>query len=174
MAHKLQFQNFRNYSTRLENQAMEPTSAIEPSNSQARTPLNSEIQHRTRSRIRDLGEVFTSEKYVEDMLTLINKSGKRRIWSSLETVFFEPCCGHGNIVLAIYEKRLDAIHKKATGSEFQKSLFSVANAVNTLWAIDIDELNITQCRQRLLRYTFDFLSSHSENYSDLEILNKHP
>ena len=57
--------------------------------------------HRSKDRIKDLGEVFTPESYVEDMLNLLSKD-KRGLWSDEDVTFFEPCAGHGNIVLPIY------------------------------------------------------------------------
>ena len=57
--------------------------------------------HRSRSRIRNLGEVFTPEKYVYQMLDMLDKS----VWSSDNVIFFEPTCGHGNFVVAIVQKR---------------------------------------------------------------------
>jgi len=68
--------------------------------------------HRSRERIRDLGEVFTPDKYVEDMLDLLGQECKN-FWANENRVFFEPCCGHGNIVLAIYRRRLQAIYQQA-------------------------------------------------------------
>lgn len=113
--------------------------------------------HRSRARIKDLGEVFTPESYVEDMLTLLGKD-KRGLWADEDTAFFEPSCGHGNIVIPIYRKRLEAIYKKAQSNGVREAAYySVANAINTLWAIDIDSKNINQCRTRVLATTFEFL-----------------
>ena len=58
--------------------------------------------HRSRDRIRSLGEVFTPEKYVFQMLDMLD----RYVWSDIDTVFFEPTCGHGNFVVAIAQRRL--------------------------------------------------------------------
>ncbi len=115
--------------------------------------------HRSKERIKDLGEVFTPDSYVEDMLDLLSK-GKRNFWSSEENVFFEPCCGHGNIVLAIYKRRLDSIYK-SNFKEYSKeaSFYAVANALNTLWAIDIDKSNVESCRTRILYETVRFLKT---------------
>lgn len=118
------------------------------------------LNHRSKKRIQDLGEVFTPEAYVEEMLDLLAK-GKKNFWSDEDVVFFEPCCGHGNIVLPIYRRRLDAIYKKAIsqglGKTKQAPLYAVANALNTLWAIDIDTKNIENTRSRVLHETVNFL-----------------
>lgn len=115
------------------------------------------LAHRSRERIRDLGEVFTPESYVEDMLDLLAKD-KRDIWSDENISFFEPCCGHGNIVISIYQRRLEGFYKKAlTQGTREAAFYAVANALNTLWAIDIDSKNTENCRSRVLFTTLEFL-----------------
>ncbi len=125
--------------------------------------------HRSKDRIKDLGEVFTPESYVEDMLNLLTKD-KRGLWSDEEVSFFEPCSGHGNIVLPIYKRRLEGIYKKATTQGLRSNeaaWYAVANALNTLWAIDIDAKNVENCRSRVLSATLEFLKSK------LDIKNNH-
>ncbi|HNT60289.1 MAG TPA: hypothetical protein PKL47_09370 [Rectinema sp.] len=113
--------------------------------------------HRSKTRIKDIGEVFTPESYVEEMLDLLSKN-KRGIWSDENISFFEPCAGHGNIVLPIYKRRLEAIYKKALPMGIKEAAYyAVANSLNTLWAIDIDAQNIEDCRSRILSYTIGFL-----------------
>lgn len=115
------------------------------------------LSHRSKDRIKDLGEVFTPEAYVEDMLNLLAKE-KRGLWSDEDISFFEPCCGHGNIVLAIYRKRLEGIYKKSLShGNSEAAYYAVANALNTLWAIDIDSKNVENCRSRVLFATLEFL-----------------
>ncbi len=130
------------------------------------------LNHRSKKRIQDLGEVFTPEAYVEEMLDLLAKD-KKNFWSDEDVVFFEPCCGHGNIVLPIYRRRLEAIYKKAITQGFGKTkeapFYAVANALNSLWAIDIDSKNIENTRSRVLQETLEFLKSKL-NISNTQIL----
>lgn len=118
------------------------------------------LNHRSKKRIQDLGEVFTPEAYVEEMLDILAKD-KKNFWSDEDVVFFEPCCGHGNIVLPIYRRRLEALYKKASTLGFGKtkeaSFYAVANAINSLWAIDIDPKNIENTRSRVFNETLKFL-----------------
>ncbi|KTC64598.1 Uncharacterised protein (plasmid) [Legionella adelaidensis] len=116
------------------------------------------IHHRSKERIRDLGEVFTPEHYVEEMLGLLSDNSDFS-WSDEEIAFFEPCCGHGNIVLAILEKRLAAFFDKAIDFHLGEhaAYYALANAINTLWAIDIDTDNIFDCRSRIARRAVYFL-----------------
>ena len=110
--------------------------------------------HRSRQRIRDFGEVFTPEKYVHQMLDMLDKS----VWADTNIVFFEPTCGHGNFVSAVVERRLKAFLKKAKRENIKKPHFyAVAHTLNNLWAIDIDPKNIKFCRSRVLSLVFDFL-----------------
>jgi len=131
--------------------------------------------HRSKERIKDLGEVFTPESYVEEMLDLLARD-QRDLWSSEEISFFEPCSGHGNIVIAIYKRRLEGIYKKATKQGLCKikgaPFYAVANAINTLWAIDIDPKNIENCRSRVLVNTLGFLKRKLEAESDRALLSK--
>ncbi len=115
--------------------------------------------HRSKCRIKNLGEVFTPESYVEEMLDLLAKN-KRGIWSDEEISFFEPCAGHGNIVLPIYKRRLEGIYKKAVAQGNRDAAhYAVANAINTLWATDFDPQNVENCRSRVLSATLDFLKA---------------
>lgn len=129
--------------------------------------------HRSRDRIRELGEVFTPEKYVEDMLDLLGKD-RKNFWQNERYVFFEPCCGHGNIVLAIYRRRLQAIYKKALAQQINRPYFyAVANALNTLWAIDIDKENVENARMRVLALTLEFIKEKMGCKNRLKLVNQH-
>lgn len=128
------------------------------------------LAHRSRERIRDLGEVFTPESYVEDMLDLLAKD-KKCIWSDENISFFEPCCGHGNIVISIYQRRLKGFYKKALSQGNKEAAFyAVANALNTLWAIDIDSKNIENCRSRVLFATLEFLKEKTNKKDTFSLL----
>ena len=118
------------------------------------------VHHRSKKRIRDLGEVFTPEKYVNQMLNMLDKS----VWTDINTVFFEPTCGHGNFVETVVERRLDALLKKARKQKIKKPHFhAAANTLNNLWATDIDPKNIEFCRNRIRSLIFNFLLKHEKN-----------
>lgn len=128
--------------------------------------------HRSKTRILELGEVFTPEQFVEGMLNLISK-GKKNFWNNEDIIFFEPTCGHGNIVLPIYRHRLEALFKKAEAQGIKNShLYAIANAINTLWAIDIDPKNIEHTRSRILWMTFEFMKEKLEIDSEAVLLQK--
>lgn len=128
--------------------------------------------HRSKTRILELGEVFTPEQFVEDMLDLVSK-GKLNFWNNEDLSFFEPSCGHGNIVLAIYRRRLEALFKKAiTQGTKGPALWAVANAVDTIWAIDIDAHNIESCRSRMVLLTLEFLKEKTSASSNIGVIQR--
>ena len=125
--------------------------------------------HRSRKRIRDLGEVFTPDKYVQKMLDMLDKS----VWADTNTVFFEPTAGHGNFVEAIVERRLNVFLRKAKRQKIKKPHFyAVANTLNNLWAIDIDSKNIEFCRDRVCSEVFSFLLKNEKISSPIECFIK--
>ena len=117
--------------------------------------------HRSKTRIRDFGEVFTPKKYVQQMLDMLDRS----VWADTRVMFFEPTCGHGNFVSAIVERRLQALFKKAKRQKTAKAHFyAVANTLNNLWAIDIDPHNIKLCRQRVFDLVYLFLQEQTNDF----------
>ena len=124
--------------------------------------------HRSKKRIRDLGEVFTPDKYVYEMLDMIDQS----VWSDTSTVFFEPTCGHGNFVSAIVQRRLNSFLEKGE-KEKNPKFYTLANTLNNLWAIDIDAQNIELCRRRVWEIAVNFLfNCQVENFSPTTISKK--
>ena len=125
-----------------------------------------DIQVKSKERVQDFGEVFTPEKYVEQMLDVLDTS----VWSDENKVFFEPTCGHGNFVTSILKKRLNSLYKKAKRKNIKNLEFwAVANSINTLWAIDIDQENINETRFRVLSLVFEFLNLKS-NKASIELI----
>lgn len=93
-----------------------------------------------------MGEVFTPEQYVQLMLSNLDP----KVWTDESVVFFEPSCGHGNIVVPIFFKRLKEFKHIYTKQGFKKPILqAVANCLNTLWAIDICAKNIELTRKRV-------------------------
>ncbi len=90
------------------------------------------MQIRSKENVRLKGEVFTPPRIVDDMLQLFPES----VWSDPEYIFLEPTCGHGNFLVAIFKKRLEA------GLPIQTIL-------NTMYGMDISEENINDCHSRL-------------------------
>lgn len=115
--------------------------------------------HRSRERIKTMGEVFTPENYIDQMLDLLDTN----VWSDETLIFFEPTCGHGNIVIQILKRRFTNLAKKYKNSNTEQSeLRALANALNTLWALDICRMNVEATRNRLLSYSLEVLGNIPE------------
>jgi len=100
-------------------------------------------QVRSKKRVADYGEVFTSEKIVNDMLDLVKQETER-----IDSRFLEPACGTGNFLVEILRRKLDVVEKSYRRSqlEFERNLVL---AVSSIYGIDILEDNVIACRQRL-------------------------
>ena len=68
---------------------------------------------KSKDRVRDHGEVFTPVHIVKDMCDLIPSD----IWENIDTKFLEPCCGNGNILAEIAQRKFERSH---TREEFIK------------------------------------------------------
>ncbi len=90
------------------------------------------VKQGKRKKIRKFGEVFSSEPLVS--LALGHLPAK--LWTDPTVVFLEPTCGDGAIASSILERR-----KKAVGG---------AVALETLFALELQEKNVLACRERLL------------------------
>ena len=128
------------------------------------------ISHfRSRERVKHYGEVFTQEQYVHQMLDLLDKSA----WINENIVFFEPTCGHGNFVVAIAQRRLDAFLKKAKKKKIKRPhCYAIANTLNNLWAIDIDRNNIEYCKSRVWNLVLDFFCKQEKINLSEEIFSE--
>ena len=121
---------------------------------------------RSSERARDLGEVFTPEATVNEMLDLlqdINYASK----------FFEPGCGSGNFLVEILSRKIDMIArlpevatslKSGRLSEFE---FKCIVALASIYGVDIDPVNIKEARERLV----DVFSEKYKSLTKQEVPN---
>lgn len=120
--------------------------------------------HRSRQRIKDFGEVFTSENYAQQMLLLLGDS----VWSDDGVTFFEPSCGHGNIVLSILERRVSALLNKYQLEKSEKPILqAIANSIHTLWAVDICAQNVELTRKRIFEFVAHTLAGAELDFQTL-------
>lgn len=131
------------------------------------------FHHRSKERIKSLGEVFTPDAFVNQMLDMLATGNDiEKFWSDETNIFFEPTCGNGNFVTGILLRRLDSIFTKAKRNKYDEpALYAIANSINTLWAIDIDKKNIDESRCRAMSLVLSFWSS-STNQSYKQIIKQ--
>lgn len=100
-------------------------------------------QIKSRKRVAEHGEVFTSEREVSAMVNLVQEETRQ-----MESRFLEPACGDGNFLAEILYRKLAAARQQSAGDRelfTQKSLQALAS----LYGIDIQEDNVRECRNRL-------------------------
>ena len=90
------------------------------------------MQVKSKDRVKNHGEVFTNEREVKAMLDLLQPM-------TIEMTFLEPTCGNGNFVIEILRRKFDLCKKKK----------DYITALNSVFAIDILQDNIVECKQRV-------------------------
>lgn len=100
-------------------------------------------QVKSRQRVTDHGEVFTSEREVNAMLDLVKQETER-----IDSRFLEPACGNGNFLAEILKRKLAVVrHRYAKSApDYEKS---AVVAISSLYGIDLLLDNIEECRERL-------------------------
>ena len=115
------------------------------------------MQVKSKKRVADHGEVFTSQREVNAMLDLVKQETER-----IESRFLEPACGDGNFLAEILKRKLNVVESRYKKSqlEFERN---VITAISSVYGIDILEDNVVACRKRLLEIFTDF---YSRNYKE--------
>ncbi len=106
---------------------------------------------KSRERVRDLAEVFTSDREVRSMLDLV-----KYLSENVENTFLEPSCGNGNFIVEILKRKLETIkikYKKQIDIEFY-----IVKAVASIYGVDISEENIKEARERMFYEVKSFYS----------------
>ena len=101
-------------------------------------------QVKSRQRVSDHGEVFTSSREVEAMLDLVKQETER-----IDSRFLEPACGHGNFLAAILTRKLNVVEERYKRSQLEFERYSIL-AVGSIYGIDLQPDNVKEARERLL------------------------
>ena len=104
--------------------------------------MNSQIK--TKQRVTDHGEVFTSEREVNAMLDLVKQETQR-----IDSRFLEPACGTGNFLIEVLRRKLDVVEGRYRKSQLEYERNAIV-AVGSLYGVDLLEDNVIHCRERLL------------------------
>ena len=101
-------------------------------------------QVKSKKRVADHGEVFTSEREVNAMLDLVQQETER-----IDSRFLEPACGTGNFLVEILRRKLAIVKSRYSSSQLEYERYSII-AVCSIYGVDILMDNIEECRGRLL------------------------
>ena len=102
-----------------------------------------EGQIKSRKRVTEHGEVFTSEKEVNAMLDLVKHETER-----IDSRFLEPACGEGNFLAEIVIRKLKVVEYRYSKNQFDFERNSVI-AMSSIYGIDILNDNVIACQDRL-------------------------
>mgnify|MGYP003964315967 CR=1 FL=1 len=98
---------------------------------------------KSRSRIRDHGEVFTPDFIVKDMLNLVIQETER-----IDSRFLESACGDGNFLIKILKKKLEVVGKKYKKNQFDYERNSLI-AISSIYGIELLDDNVQEAQKRL-------------------------
>ena len=102
-------------------------------------------QIKSKQRVSNHGEVFTSEREVNAMLDLVKQETER-----IDSRFLEPACGDGNFLAEILRRKLDVAKKKYRKSPFDYEINAVL-AATSIYGVDILMDNVIACRERMFK-----------------------
>lgn len=102
-----------------------------------------DTQVKSKKRVTDHGEVFTSEREVNAMLDLVKQETER-----IDSRFLEPACGTGNFLVEILKRKLTIIENRYKKSQLDFERYTVI-AISSIYGVDILEDNVVECRNRL-------------------------
>lgn len=100
-------------------------------------------QVKSKKRVADHGEVFTSEREVNAMLDLVKQETER-----IDSRFLEPACGDGNFLAEILRRKLAAVKKQYGKSTSDYEKYAVL-AATSIYGVDILQDNVEECRERM-------------------------
>jgi hypothetical protein len=109
------------------------------------SPAMSEELTKSKQRVSDHGEVFTSSWMVEDMLDLVKSETER-----IDSRFLEPACGSGNFLKSVLARKLETVQSKYGKSEFERK-HQALFALMCIYGIELLQDNLEECRSNLLK-----------------------
>lgn len=102
-------------------------------------------QLKSKQRVREHGEVYTSEREVNAMLDLVKQETER-----IDSRFLEPACGNGNFLAEVLRRKLRVVEQRYGKSQLEFERYAVL-AISSIYGVDILEDNTQECRQRLFK-----------------------
>jgi len=105
--------------------------------------IKTDTQVKSKKRVTDHGEVFTSEREVNAMLDLVKQETER-----IDSRFLEPACGTGNFLVEVLRRKLSIVESRYKKSQLEYERYAVI-AISSIYGVDILEDNVIECRNRL-------------------------
>ena len=100
-------------------------------------------QVKSKKRVAEHGEVFTSEREVNAMLDLVKQETER-----IDYRFLEPACGTGNFLVEILNRKLKIVKDRYKKSQIEFERNAIIS-ISSIYGVDILQDNAIECRDRL-------------------------
>lgn len=121
-------------------------------------------QIKSKERVSQHGEVYTSEREVNNMLDLVKNETER-----LESRFLEPACGDGNFLINILERKMNVLVSRYKKQQHEFEKYSIV-VISSIYGIDILKDNIEETKKRLYDYYFKVYSKTFKNSQNNDLL----
>jgi hypothetical protein len=99
---------------------------------------------KSKQRVADHGEVFTSPMLVEAMLDLVRSESER-----VDARFLEPACGSGNFLVPVLRRKLATVRSRYGKSTFEYRCHALL-ALMSIYGIELLADNVAECRENLV------------------------
>ena len=119
----------------------------------------------SKQRVADHGEVYTAKREVNAMLDLVKEETER-----IDSRFLEPACGTGNFLVEILNRKMEAVRKQFAKNRYEYDLAS-AQAVSSMYGVELLPDNTAICRQRLFELFLDIYQQHQHAEAADELKN---
>ena len=100
-------------------------------------------QVKSKQRVTDHGEVFTSEREVNAMLDLVKQETER-----VDSRFLEPACGDGNFLAEVLSRKMAVVKRQYKRNHLEFEKYSVL-AISSIYGVELLEDNAQECRNRI-------------------------
>lgn len=110
---------------------------------------------RSKGRVADHGEVFTSARTVEAMLDLVQSESER-----IDARFLEPACGSGNFLVPVLTRKLATVEARYGKSDFERRHQALL-ALMSIYGIELLDDNVAECRENLLKVLGQYLKVYA-------------
>ena len=122
-------------------------------------------QIKSKSRVKERGEVFTNEREVKAMLDLVGEKSY-----DPSATFLEPSCGTGNFLIEILRRKISTVKKRCENSTDRDVYDSqLIQAISSIYAVDIACDNVEESRKRLLKEAEDTNPFGSDPFLSLNL-----
>ena len=105
---------------------------------------------KSKERVQQYGEVFTPDSIVNDMIDLVDNELKKDGTDPnayIDKTWLEPACGDGQFLIRILYRKLEAVKELP----IEQRPLAIVRSLSTIYGVDIQEDNVVQARERMLK-----------------------